>query len=113
MKFTLPLPPSVNRIYKIGNSRIYTSKELAYFKEAVFYVLRGKNQFSGKVSIYVDFYFPNDRHDIDNCLKPLFDSLQGTVIKNDRQIRRAVVHYYIDKRDPRVEVELTALAFNG
>lgn len=107
MKFTLPIPPSVNKVYKAANSKIYTSKELGYFKEAVFYVLRGKEQLTGKVSIYVDFYFPSNRNDIDNCLKPLFDSLQGTVLKNDRQIRRAVIVCHVDKNDPRTEVELT------
>ena len=53
----------------------------------------------------VDAFYPDNRADLANCFKVLFDCLQsGNVIANDRQIRAIVAERFVDKADPRAEM---------
>lgn len=60
------------------------------------------------IRLTVFFYYPNNRHDLDDSL--ICDCLQKAgVIKNDRQIVEKVLVKYIDKDNPRVSLLITEL----
>jgi len=59
------------------------------------------------VELFVTFYLRYNR-DVDN-LKLLLDALEGTVIKNDRQVEALHVFKEKDRKNPRVVVELWRL----
>lgn len=120
MKFTL-----YGILYQKGNSRmivrnkrtgkpmvIKSSKALkttADFLSQMSWVgLDGFKPLKGDVFMKATIYYPNNRHDLDDSL--LCDILQKAgVIKNDRQIIHKVLYKYIDPKNPRVEVEISAV----
>lgn len=58
--------------------------------------------------IEVDVFYPNQRSDLDNCLKILLDCLQAVgAITNDNKCTRIVANKYLDKNNPRVEFVIT------
>ncbi|MDI6788444.1 MAG: RusA family crossover junction endodeoxyribonuclease [Planctomycetota bacterium] len=58
-----------------------------------------------ELGIMADIYYPSRRQDLDGEL--LCDILQTAgVIKNDRQIVSKAYRKFIDKKNPRVELEL-------
>lgn len=65
--------------------------------------------FGGQVAVVVDVYRPAKRGDLDNFLKCLLDGLQGTMYKNDKQIKCILATRYDDKTNPRVEVTVRAI----
>jgi Holliday junction resolvase RusA-like endonuclease len=99
-------PISVNQLYT--GRRFLTPKGKAT-KEA--YGWAAKKQYKGKlitcdVDVQITFYFENKRSDIDNCLKAALDSLTGIVWEDDSQIQSILVVKYIDKENPRTEIEV-------
>ena len=107
-------PKSTNHIYKIncagGFPRMYMSAEGKEIKER--YQWEAKSQFKKKliedeISLDVWLWFKTLRkHDIDNYNKILFDSLTGTIWKDDSQIQELIVHKMIDKENPRIEITI-------
>lgn len=56
----------------------------------------------------VDVYYPNQRSDLDNCLKILLDCLQKVnAIANDNKCTRIVANKFLDKLNPRIEFMIT------
>ena len=106
---TLPLPPSVNHMYlpRRGGGRRLSPDAAAWKQAAYFAALEVfPDALTGEIEVVYDFYFPDRRPDIDNCLKALNDALQGAAYLNDRQIMKITASKYLDKRNPRVEVAL-------
>ena len=119
MKFTLPLPPSINRTYGINR----TSDNPMYKRQ----VVRDWEYTAGwdikrqcidlrkqvylplpipyDIQIGITWFYRVDR-DIDAGIKVLFDLLQKQrILVNDRQIRRIThVDIYPDHDKPRVEI---------
>ena len=89
---TLPWPPSLNKLWRIGRGKIYCSKEGVSFKEYVRFLCRAKKapRFAetDRLKLGLWLYPPNKRVlDIDNRAKIVLDSLQDAgVIPNDSQI---------------------------
>lgn len=107
--FTLPLPPSVNHMYRRRrDGGVRLSPDAAAWKQAAFYeaLQHFPEMLTGEIEAVYDFYFPDRRPDLDNGLKALNDALQGAAYVNDRQIHRLTATKHIDKRNPRVEVTL-------
>lgn len=66
----------------------------------------------GYFKLKAKVYYNSNRPDLDNSLKILLDCLQMTkTIKNDRQCVCIEVEKFIDKKEPRVEYEVTPVNF--
>lgn len=108
MKYKLPMPPSVNAMYRRsrGSFGMYKTAEAKAWVEDCRRVIRRKNPLKGRVDVSVNFYFEREC-DLDNRFKALFDVLQETnVIENDRQIYSIVATKDFDRKNPRVEIEV-------
>ena len=107
--------PSKSNGYKIGNNRLYKSKELISYENRFKWLLalaKGKpsEPIKDKFSIEIFVYFQSKRSDLDNSAKIILDCLQNcNVIENDRLCHRLVMHKFIDKDNPRIEFEISKL----
>ena len=122
VRFTLPLPPSINQQYtQVGKKRVL-SKEHTKFKKQV------KNRLhrlrvdgiisdtfisalkSGWIGLFLDFYFETPlRRDLDGGLKITQDALLDTLGINDNRVVDIHLVKRIAPNRPRVEVELEAI----
>ena len=60
--------------------------------------------------LYIAVYYEDNRPDLDNSLKIVLDCLQACkAIKNDRQCVKIFAERFVDKKNPRIEIELTEL----
>lgn len=104
--------PSKSNGYKIGNNRLYKSKELKeyehYFLLAMLaYRYLFVEPIKDKFSIEIHVYFQSNRSDLDNAAKIILDCLQTSgVIENDRLCHRLLMYKFIDKENPRIEFEI-------
>jgi crossover junction endodeoxyribonuclease RusA len=92
----LPYPPSVNNYWGFSQSRRFLTAKARAFKDEVHYkVIQSKYpKFSRSyIKVSVELYPPDRRkRDIDNPLKPLFDSLvAANLFDDDSQIQELVV----------------------
>lgn len=63
----------------------------------------------GLIHLDIVFYYPNNRHDLDDSL--ICDCLQKAgIIKNDRQIVEKILIKYIDRKNPRVFIYIAELS---
>lgn len=111
MKLVLPLPPSGNHRLKPDwkRRRLYRTREAKeYPKRVIGYVLAAgvRGPFRGDIVVTAHIFRSNERSDLDNIEKALFDSLQGSVYVNDVQIAAKHVFRHLDEQNPRVEVEV-------
>jgi len=116
LNLTLPIPPSVNALYRaIGRGRNILSKEgRAWYAMAVPMIeMQAQGWFVlGKCELAFTVYYADRRRwDLSNRIKALEDALtKAGVWKDDDQVVRIVAEKgAIDKERPRVEVTITAL----
>lgn len=122
VRFTLPLPPSINSQYTQAGNRRVLSKEHVSFKKQVrhkVHLLRVDgiitDEFiaalnSGYVGLFLDFYFESPlRRDLDGGLKITQDSLLDALSVNDNRVVDIHLVKRMDPSAPRVEVELEAI----
>lgn len=122
VRFTLPLPPSINNQYTRAGNRRVLSKEHISFKRQVrhrIHRLRVDEVITdafiaalgqGWIGLFLDFYFETPlRRDLDGGLKITQDAILNALGINDNR----VVDIHLVKRiaplDPRVEVEMEAI----
>lgn len=108
------VPQSTNNLYKAncisGFPRIYMTADGKAMKES--YQYQAKVQWTGKIlkgdlEIEIDLYFKDKRRrDYDNYGKVLGDSLEGIIFEDDKQIQKATVTKNIDRKNPRIEIEI-------
>ena len=119
MKITMPIPPSVNSLYRAfrqGRSvRTIMSKEgRAWYAAAIESVkIPGHLPLSGRLSVAIDLFFPTARRcDIDNRTKGALDVLtKARIWEDDSQIDAILVtRTGIDRDNPRAEVYITEIA---
>mgnify|MGYP000928121414 FL=1 len=110
MTIILPMPVSANRYWRTFRGRTVVSAEAKAYKEQVAWIAKaaGVEKLDGDIAVTVRVYRPAKRGDLDNSLKVSLDSLNGIAYTDDSQIVRIVAERYDDKRNPRVEVEVTA-----
>ncbi len=107
--------PSKSNGYKIGNNRLYKSRELKEYEHYfLLAMLSYRHLFiepiKDKFAIEIFVYFQSNRSDLDNSAKIILDCLQNCkVIENDRLCHRLTMHKFIDKENPRIEFEITKL----
>jgi len=93
LKFKLSLCPTTNHQYAItcqgGRARKYLTPNAVAWKQEAGWIFKGSKDcpvepWGCDVRVTVHFYLKRDR-DIDSC-KLLFDSMEGIVLKNDKQV---------------------------
>lgn len=116
MKFILPMPPTLNRTYGVGNGKMYKNKTAKEWEEEAGFVIltqrKGKHlPLEGKISFGITWFYEYDR-DIDAGLKILLDLFEKqSVVKNDRQFRKCeYIDIFEDVDNPRVEVLINEMA---
>jgi len=122
VRFTLPLPPSINQQYtQVGKKRVL-SKEHAKFKKQVKHKIHRlrvdevlTDEFiaalnEGWIGLFLDFYFETPlRRDLDGGLKITQDALLDAMGINDNRVVDIHLVKRIAPTNPRVEVELEAI----
>ena len=122
VRFTLPLPPSINNQYtQVGKIRVL-SKEHEAFKRQVdrrIHRLRVDNVITdafiealkqGWIGLFLDFYFETPlRRDLDGGLKITQDAILAALHINDNRVVDIHLVKRIAPNNPRVEVELEAI----
>lgn len=107
------LCPSKSNSYKIitvhGHGSLAKTPALRKYENDFFIQCnqyRNKN-IEGYFELYVDVFYPNQRSDLDNALKVIFDCLQKCkAIANDNKAVKIVAQKFLDKEKPRVEFEI-------
>lgn len=109
--FTLPLPPSVNHMYRRGRRGTYLSDAARAWKHAAHIAALEifPEPLTGEIVVVWDFYMPDGRSDASNRIKALEDALQGAAYLNDRQIVSGTYNKLRDKHNPRVEATIWKL----
>ena len=120
IKLKLPLPPSINNYYQHhckfkNHATMYISKAGKEFRKQVEQIVieQRANQWANiplRLEVRI-FYKTKHRNDLDNRIKPLQDALtHANVWEDDALIDELfVTRGGIDKDNPRVEIEITAL----
>lgn len=109
--------PSKSNCYKIvninGHAKLAKQKVLTEY-EKNFYIQcpeRGR-MVKGYFKLTAKIYYSSNRPDLDNSLKILLDCLQQTkTIDNDRYCVQIDIQKFIDKKEPRIEYEVTPIEF--
>jgi crossover junction endodeoxyribonuclease RusA len=102
--FTLPVPPSANRYWRVWNNRIVVTDEARAYKDEIALLLRACVPLEGDVSVNFTVFRPRMKGDLDNYNKIMFDALQGLCYYNDNQIVEIHSYRKDDKVNPRVEI---------
>lgn len=108
--FTLPYPPSVNRMYRAVNGRQILSAEGRAFKARVSAMRLVPAPLVGEVDVTVRLFRPRRSGDTDNFLKSVLDVLKGIAYRDDAQVRDIFAYRRDDKHNPRVEVVVSPAA---
>ncbi len=122
IKFSLPLPPSINSQYTQVGKRRVLSKEHTQFKRSVerhIHRLRVNDVVTddfivalqqGWIGLFLDFYFESPRRrDLDGGLKITQDAILDALKVNDNRVVDIHLVKRISPSNPRVEVELEAI----
>lgn len=112
MRITLPYPPSANRYWRTFRGRSVLSAEAKAYKKQVAAILTaaGWTPAEGPVAYTANIYRPLKSGDLDNRLKVLGDALTGFAWVDDKQVVELHAYRHDDKANPRVEMEIVALA---
>lgn len=110
MILVLPVPPSINATYKRNSRSFYKSAEATSWEETAGWLLKKqwkRKPLEGDLYVHFWFFFKDKRRDISSGVKILEDVLQASnVYKNDRQIVTELSDKLLDKKNPRVEIEI-------
>jgi len=111
--FKLSLPPTTNHQYGItcrgGKPRQYLTANAKAWKQETGWMLKNSDDcpvepWEGDVRATVHFYLKRDR-DISND-KLLWDSLEGIVLKNDKQVVESHKYKEHTKGEPYLTIEV-------
>lgn len=104
--------PSKSNGYRSGINGFYKSARVTSY-ENQFYMQCGKYRnlhIKGFFEFYVDVYYTSMRPDLDGLLKVVLDCLQGAkAIENDNKCVKIVAQKFIDKKNPRIEFNITEI----
>lgn len=107
-RFTLDIPPSANRYWRVYRGRAVKSDEARNYQAAAGWLAlsQGVSVMSGAVGIRLTVYRQRKSGDLDNYAKCLLDSLRGIAYEDDKQIVELHLYRRDDKKNPRVEIEV-------
>jgi crossover junction endodeoxyribonuclease RusA len=122
VRFTLPLPPSINSQYvTVGNRRVLSREAQVYKRQVARHLQQLQRSQSipplfveqantGYIALFIDFYFETPlRRDLDGGLKIAQDAICTTLGVNDNRVVDIHLVKRIDPLNPRIEVEMEAL----
>lgn len=111
LRFVLPLPPTMNTYWRHVGRKVLLSAAGRRFKDrcATAAMAQGATKASGEVSVTGTVYMARLGCDLDNRIKPLLDALNGVAWEDDGQVARIDLRRDLDRKRPRVEIELTPL----
>lgn len=101
-----PAPKGRARVTDHG---AYTPPKTAAWEERVGWAYKGKPFFTGPVGLRITFYRGRKGADIDNLLKSTMDGLNGVAYGDDVQVVYVEMHKRIDRKNPRVELEIWSM----
>lgn len=116
IEFTLPWPPSMNRMWRnVGHRTLLSKQGRDYRVSALAYLLDQRvprQKLKDRLSVEIIAYPPDRRaRDLDNMLKAILDSLQHCdVIENDSTIDSLRIDRGPVGREAKVWVRLQARA---
>lgn len=103
-------PQSTNHLYGHQGKRVYMKTEGREIK--LDYQWQAKTQWKkpvilDEIELDIRLFFPDKRRrDWDNFNKITCDSLTGIVWRDDGQIRKVTIEKCLDKKNPRIEIEI-------
>lgn len=118
VRFTLPLPPSINSQYATVNGRRVLSRTAQRWKKEASQILDRlalpepfvATLQNGYLALFIDFYFETPlRRDLDGGLKIAQDVICQALGIDDRRVVDIHLVKRIDPLRPRIEVEVEAL----
>jgi len=110
--FTVPYPPSSNRMWRMARGHMILTSEARAYKESVGAIALTWVK-SGSLPAYptecllsmtLKVYRPRKAGDLKNREKLLSDALNAIVYADDEQIIESHMYRYDDKANPRVEI---------
>jgi Holliday junction resolvase RusA-like endonuclease len=110
-KLTLPVPPLLNRLYRMSGKRVFKNSIAKSFQMQCFiaaHKIRLK-PVAYDVELDIVWYRARRNGDIDSILKCLLDALETIIYVNDSQVVKISIYKTYDKENPRLE--LTARKF--
>lgn len=104
-------PVSQNAAYlRSRQGRMYLSAPAVAYKRDLALCARlamqGRPPIEGPYAITIRPFFPSRRFDLASVEKLTSDALQGIVVTNDRNARRIVLEWGLDRERPRIEIEV-------
>ena len=108
-EITLPLPPSVNAMYRHAGHMVYKTADAKQWEKDAMLLLNTQWKEKpklGAVTLVVDLFMKTLAGDIDNRLKALLDIMQGKVYVNDKQINHLTIRKFKYAKNPRVIVQV-------
>ncbi len=103
MKYILPVPTLLNKMYRAGAHGVYLSQSAKEFKDFCHATLK-KEPIEGNVSVTIIFYRQRKSGDVDAPIKLLLDAMQRIAYVNDNQVTELHVYRKDDKDNPRIEL---------
>lgn len=111
MRLALSLPPSVNHYLRHTRNGTYKTQDAKSWQASSGYLARRwwgqREPLAQKLVLRCWVYWPdNRRRDCDNLTKCLADALTGIVWADDCYVLPQYMDYQVDKKNPRIEVEV-------
>lgn len=107
-KATLPLAIPLNQKYFVVNGKNILSQKYRAYKKQVTKIpynltpiRKGKEK---NVVCEITVFEKDNRRDVDATIKIILDVLNGKLWEDDSQIWRMSIRQFVDKQNPRVEV---------
>lgn len=68
---------------------------------------RLKELLEGDLEVEIVIFYASRRPDLDPSL--ILDCMEGFIYKNDRQVKRQILYWGLDKKNPRAEIRVTEI----
>tara|TARA_R100001377_G_scaffold11691_1_gene5854 strand:- start:1147 stop:1593 length:447 start_codon:yes stop_codon:yes gene_type:complete len=68
---------------------------------------RLKELLEGDLEVEIVIFYASRRPDLDPSL--ILDCMEGYIYKNDRQVKRQILYWGLDKKNPRAEIRVTEI----
>lgn len=112
-RFVVVGPPVPKERPRVFRGHAITPKRTLSYERLVGLCARaaGVRVLEGHVRVRAVFYCADERRrDIDNLVKSILDGLNGVAWADDSQVKHLDAQVLVDRKRPRVEVELEAIA---
>lgn len=88
---------------------IKSAKALSYLTAFQNQCPKLKKLMDGDLLIEATIYYASRRPDLDESL--ILDAMQGLIYKNDRQIKKKIISWGLDREKPRAEIRISLQNF--